>query len=37
MKDILVEHHVQPRLGAETIEEAEQEVETLRAYFQDRE
>ena len=37
MKDILVEHHVQPRLGAETLEEAEQEVETLRAYFQDRE
>ena len=37
MKDILIEHHVQPRLGAETIEEAEQEVQTLRAYFQDHE
>jgi len=37
MKDILAEHHVQPRLGSEIIEEAEQEVQTLRAYFQDRE
>jgi hypothetical protein len=37
MKDILVEHHVQPRLGAETIEEAEQDVQTLLAYFQGHE
>ena len=35
MKDILVERHIQPRLGGETMEEAEQEVQTLRAYFQD--
>jgi len=34
MKDILMEHHVQPRLGAETLEEAEQEAQILRAYFQ---
>ena len=33
----LVEHHVQPRLGAETTDEVEQEVQTLRTYFQDRE
>lgn len=37
MKDILVEHHVQPRLGAESTDEVEQEVQTLRTYFQDRE
>jgi predicted HTH domain antitoxin len=37
MKDILVEHHVQPRLGPETIAEAKEEVQTLRAYFQDPE
>jgi predicted HTH domain antitoxin len=36
MKDILVERHIQPRLGGETVEEAEQEVQTLRAYFQDQ-
>lgn len=35
MKDILVERHIQPRLGGETVEEAEQEVQTLRAYLQD--
>ena len=35
MKDILIERHIQPRLGAETVAEAEQEVQTLRAYFQD--
>ena len=35
MKDILIERHIQPRLGGETVEEAEQEVQTLRAYFQD--
>ncbi len=36
MKDILLEHHVPLRLGAETIEEAEQEVQTLRAYFENQ-
>lgn len=33
MKDILLEHHVQPRLGTETIEEAKQEVQALWTYF----
>ena len=37
MKDILVEHQVQPRLGTEMIEEATQDVETLRGHFQDQE
>jgi predicted HTH domain antitoxin len=37
MKDILVEPHVQLRLGAETTDEVEQEVQTLRTYFQDPE
>jgi predicted HTH domain antitoxin len=36
MKDILVEQGIQPRLGPETIEEAEKEVEALRAYFEGR-
>ena len=34
MKDILVERGIQPRLGPETIEEAEEEVRTLRDYFE---
>ena len=34
MKDILLEKGIQPRLGAETIEDAQQEVEALRAYFE---
>ena len=36
MKDILVERGIQPRLGPETIEEAEEEVRTLRDYFEGR-
>jgi len=34
MKDILVERGIQPRLGPETIEEAEEEVRALRDYFE---
>ena len=34
MKDILLEHGVQPRLGPETLEEAEMEAQTLRDYLQ---
>ena len=34
MKDILVERGIQPRLGPETLEEAEKEAQTLRDYFQ---
>jgi predicted HTH domain antitoxin len=34
MKDILVAHGVQPRLGPETLEDAEQEVDALREYFE---
>jgi hypothetical protein len=34
MKDILLEKGIQPRLGAETIEDAQQEIEALRAYFE---
>lgn len=34
MKDILIEHQVPLRLGVETLEEAEQEAQTLRTYFQ---
>ena len=34
MKDILVERGIQPRLGPETMEEAEEEVRTLRDYFE---
>jgi predicted HTH domain antitoxin len=33
MKDILLEQGIQPRLGPETLAEAEAEVQTLRAYF----
>lgn len=34
MKDILLEHGIQPRLGPETTEEAEREAEVLRHHFQ---
>jgi predicted HTH domain antitoxin len=34
MKDVLVEHGIQPRLGPETLAEAEQEVNALRDYFE---
>jgi predicted HTH domain antitoxin len=34
MKDILLERGVQPRLGPETLEEAENEAQSLRDYFQ---
>jgi len=33
MKDILLEQSIQPRLGPETLEEAEKEVQTLQDYF----
>jgi len=33
MKEILLEQGIQPRLGPETLEEAQQEAETLREYF----
>jgi len=36
MKDILVERGIQPRLGPETIKEAQEEVEALRDYFEGR-
>jgi predicted HTH domain antitoxin len=34
MKDILVERGIQPRLGLETMDEAEEGVRTLRDYFE---
>jgi predicted HTH domain antitoxin len=34
LKDILLEHGVQPRLGPETLEEAETEAQSLRDYLQ---
>ncbi len=34
MKEILLERGIQPRLGPETLEEAEQEAQALREYFQ---
>lgn len=34
MRDILVEQGIQPRLGAEDLEEAQQEVQILRNYFE---
>jgi predicted HTH domain antitoxin len=34
MKDILVERGVQPRLGPETLEDAEKEAQALRDYLQ---
>ncbi len=36
MKDILVEHGIQPRLGPETLAEAKEEVKALRDYFEER-
>ena len=36
MKDILVEHGIQPRLGPETVAEAKEEVKALRDYFEER-
>ena len=33
MKAILLEQDIQPRLGPETLAEAEAEVQALRAYF----
>ena len=36
MKDILVEHGIQPRLGPETMAEALEEVKALRDYFEER-
>ena len=33
MNDILLEQGIQPRLGPETLAEAEAEVQALRAYF----
>lgn len=35
MKEILLEQGIQPRLGPETLAEAEEEAEVLRAYFED--
>jgi predicted HTH domain antitoxin len=34
MKDIILERGVQPRLGPETLEEAEKEAHSLQNYFQ---
>ena len=34
MKDVLVEYGVQPRLGPASLEEAQQEVDVLRDYFE---
>ncbi len=34
MKEILVEHGIQPRLGPQCLEEAEAEVTVLREYFE---
>ena len=34
MRDILLEQGIQPRLGPETMEEAEREVQTLRDHFE---
>lgn len=33
MKDILLDNGIQPRIGAETLAEAQQEVQVLREYF----
>jgi predicted HTH domain antitoxin len=33
MKQIMLERGIQPRLGPETLQEAEEEVRTLRQYF----
>ncbi len=34
MRDILLEHGIQPQLGPETVEDAQQEVQALRKYLQ---
>jgi predicted HTH domain antitoxin len=34
MRDILLEHGIQPRLGPETVEAAEREVQAQREYLQ---
>ena len=34
MKEIMLERGIQPRLGAEAVEEAKEEVEVLRRYFE---
>ena len=34
MREILMERGIQPRLGPETVAEAQQEVQTQREYFQ---
>jgi predicted HTH domain antitoxin len=34
MKDILIAHGIQPRLGPETMPDAEQEVSALREHFE---
>jgi hypothetical protein len=34
MKDVLVEHGVQPRLGPESLEDAQEELDVLRDYFE---
>jgi len=34
MKEILVAHGIQPRLGPETLEAAQQEVQALREHFE---
>jgi predicted HTH domain antitoxin len=36
MKEILLERGIQPRLGPQTIDEAQSEVETLRNFFSNR-
>jgi len=36
MKEILVAHGIQPRLGPETLEAARQEVQGLREHFEAR-
>lgn len=34
MKDVLLEQGVDPRLGPDTVEKTQEEVETLRDYFE---
>jgi predicted HTH domain antitoxin len=36
MKDFLLERAIQPRLGPETLEEAEREIQTMREHFQNQ-
>jgi predicted HTH domain antitoxin len=35
MKEILIQHGIQPRLGPETLKEAKEEYETLEKYIRD--